>query len=69
VQGLTVAKYAMTIGADDHSRQAIDDTLVRARGIITDLLGEPGTAIELGPGDLRRVAPAIVTEKKEPPAA
>jgi hypothetical protein len=69
VQGLTVAKYAMTIGAEDHSKQAIDDTLVRARGIITDLLGEPGTAIELGPGDLRRVAPAIVTEKKEPPAA
>jgi len=69
VQGLTVAKYAMTIGAEDHSKQAIDDTLVRARGIITDLLGEPGTAIELGPGDLRRVAPAVVTEKKEPPAA
>jgi hypothetical protein len=69
VQGLTVAKYAMTIGADDHSKQAIDDTLVRARGIITDLLGEPGRAIELGPGDLRRVKPAVVLEKKEPPAA
>jgi hypothetical protein len=69
VQGLTVAKYAMTIGADDHSKQAIDDTLVRARGIITDLLGEPGRAIELGPGDLRRAEPAVVLEKREPPAA
>jgi hypothetical protein len=69
VQGLTVAKYAMTIGADDHSKQAIDDTLVRARGIITDLLGEPGRAIELGPGDLRRAQPAVVLEKKDPPAA
>jgi hypothetical protein len=59
----------MTIGADDHSKQAIDDTLVRARGIITDLLGEPGRAIELGPGDLRRVKPAVVLQKKEPPAA
>jgi hypothetical protein len=69
VQGLTVAKYAMTIGAEDHSKQAIEDTLKRARGIITDLLGEPGTAIELGPGDLRRVEPAAVVEKREPPAA
>jgi hypothetical protein len=69
VQGLTVAKYAMSIGAEDHSRQAIEDALVRARQIITDLLGEPGTAIELGPGDLRRVAPAEVVERKGPPAA
>jgi hypothetical protein len=69
VQGLTVAKYAMTIGADDHSQQAIEDTLVRARAIITDLLGEPGSAIELGPGDLRRVMPATVVSKQEPPAA
>ena len=67
VQGLTVAKYAMTIGAEDHSREAIEDTLRRARAIITDLLGEPGTAIELGPGDLRRAAPAAVVEKPIPP--
>jgi hypothetical protein len=69
VQGLTVAKYAMTIGADDQSQRAIEDTLVRARAIITDLLGEPGTAIELRPGDLRRVMPATVVSEKEPPAA
>jgi hypothetical protein len=68
VQGLTVAKYAMTIGAEDHSKQAIEDTLARARQIITDLLGEPGTAIELGPGDLRRATPAVVVERREPPA-
>jgi hypothetical protein len=68
VQGLTVAKYAMSIGAEDHGRQAIDDTLVRARAIITDRLGEPGSEIELGPGDLRRATPAAVVEKKGPPA-
>jgi hypothetical protein len=68
VQGLTVAKYAMSIGAEDHSRQAIDDTLMRARQIITDLLGEPGSEIDLGPGDLRRATPAVVVERKEPPA-
>jgi hypothetical protein len=65
VQGLTVAKYAMTMGADDHSRQAIEDTLNRARVIITDLLGEPGSAIELGPGDLRRAAPAALRADEE----
>jgi hypothetical protein len=69
VQGLTVAKYAMTIGANDHSQQAIEDTLRRAREIITDLLGAPGMPIELGPGDLRRAEPAAVAEKKEPPTA
>jgi hypothetical protein len=68
VQGLTVAKYAMTIGAEDQSKQAIEDTLAHARKIITDLLGDPGTSIELGPGDLRRAAPAVVVERKEPPA-
>jgi hypothetical protein len=68
VQGLTVAKYAMSVGAQDQSRQAVEDTLVRARQIITELLGEPGSAIELGPGDLRRVTPAAVAEKKGPPA-
>jgi hypothetical protein len=69
VQGLTVAKYAMSIGAEDQSRRAIEDTLVRARQIITDLLGEPGSAIELGPGDLRRATPAAVVDKKGPPPA
>jgi hypothetical protein len=42
---------------------------VRARAIITDLLGEPGTSVALGPGDLRRAAPAVVVEKREPPVA
>jgi hypothetical protein len=67
VQGLTVAKYAMSIGAEDHSKQAIEDTLVRARAIITDLLGEPGSSVAFGPGDLRRTTPAGVAEKREPP--
>jgi len=60
VQGLTVAKYALSIGSDEHSRQAIEDTLKRARAIITDLLGEPGAEVDLRPGDLRRTAPATV---------
>jgi hypothetical protein len=68
VQGLTVAKYAMSIGAEDHSKQAIEDTLVRARAIITDLLGDPGSSVAFGPGDLRRTAPAGVVEKPEPPS-
>jgi hypothetical protein len=62
VQGLTVAKYALTMGADEQSRQAIEETLRRARTIITDLLGEPGGATGIGPGDLRRETPAAVAE-------
>ncbi len=68
VQGLTVAKYALTMGADDQSKQAIEDTLRRARSIITDLLGDPGSGMELGPGDLRRSEPAVIIADAEPPA-
>ena len=69
VQGLTVAKYALSIGAEDHSKQAIEDTLVRARAIITDLLGEPGSSGGFGPGDLRRTTAAAVVDKQEPPSS
>lgn len=64
VQGLTVAKYAMTMGSDAQSKQAIEDTLRRARSLITDLLGEPGTGRELRPGDLRRTTAATVLEPR-----
>ena len=62
VQGLTVAKYAMDAGADERSRAAIEETLRKARALITDLLGDPQTEIALGPGDLRRTTPAAVLE-------
>jgi hypothetical protein len=66
VQGLTVAKYALSMGADEQSRQAIEETLRHARGIITDLLGEPGATIAVAPGDLRRDRAADVSGPSSP---
>jgi hypothetical protein len=60
VQGLSVAKYSLEQGKDDQSRKAIEDSLKKARGLITELLGEDGSEVELGPGDLRRERPAAV---------
>jgi GAF domain-containing protein len=55
VQGLTVAKYAIGQGHVDEGARAIDDTLARARQLITDQLTE-ATADQGGPrpGDLVR---------------
>ncbi len=55
VQGLTVAKYAIGQGHVDEGVRAIDDTLRRARQLITDQLTE-ATADQGGPrpGDLVR---------------
>ena len=55
VQGLTVAKYAIGQGHVDEGVRAIDDTLRRARQLITDQLTE-ATAQQGGPrpGDLVR---------------
>jgi hypothetical protein len=58
VQGLSVAKYSLDQGQDDKSRAAVEDTLKKARALITELLGEEET--ELGPGELRRERPATV---------
>lgn len=60
VQGLSVAKYALDQGKDEQSRKAIEDSLLNARWIITELLGERNSETELGPGELRRTAPAKV---------
>jgi hypothetical protein len=68
VQGLTVAKYQLDRGEDEHSRAAIEETLRRARALITDLLGEPGTEVALGAGDLRRQVSATVTEGSTRPS-
>jgi hypothetical protein len=66
VQGLSVAKYALDQGKDEQSRKAIEDSLLKARGIITELLGEKDSEIELGAGDLRRKAPAEVRGSDAP---
>jgi hypothetical protein len=62
VQGLTVAKYELDRGDDDRSREAIEETLRKARVLITELLGERDSEVELGPGDLRRSQSAAVTQ-------
>jgi hypothetical protein len=65
VQGLTVAKYELDRGKDDRSRAAIEETLRKARALITDLLGERGTDRALGPGDLRRSEGATVNPRPD----
>jgi hypothetical protein len=67
VQGLTVAKYELDRGQDQRSHAAIEETLLKARALITELLGERGTEVELGPGDLRRRASAAVITESRPP--
>jgi hypothetical protein len=65
VQGLTVAKYELERGEDGRSREAIEETLRKARALITELLGERGSEVELGPGDLRRTkGAAVATESR-----
>jgi signal transduction histidine kinase len=56
VQGLTVAKYALEGGNAEMAGQAIDDTLRRARAIITGLIDESHPS---SPGSLRRIRPAL----------
>lgn len=60
VQGLVVAETALALEQHDLSREALESTLRSARGIISDLLGEVGTEVRLGPGDLRRKKAATV---------
>jgi hypothetical protein len=60
VQGLSVAKYALDQGQDKKSQEAVEDTLKKARELITELLGEKDSEVELGPGELRRQRPATV---------
>jgi hypothetical protein len=58
VQGLAQAKMALDLGQRDVGYRAIDDTLVASRRIMTDLLGAPGSELDLGAGDIRRQTPA-----------
>lgn len=58
VQGLAQAKMALDLGRRDEGRAAVEATLKASRRIMTELLGDEGTELALGPGDLRRNAPA-----------
>ena len=60
VQGLVVAETALALDEHEQSQQALESTLVAARQIISDLLGEVGTEGRLGPGDLRRKKAATI---------
>lgn len=64
VQGLTVAKMAMELDQTDESYRALDETLQKARGIISELLGDDATR-HLGAGELVRAQPALVTDDGE----
>ena len=57
VQGLAEAQLAFDVGRPEQAREAVERTLAQARRIMTELLGEPGSGHELGPGDLRRASP------------
>jgi hypothetical protein len=54
VQGLAVAKYSFDLDQHDKARDAVEGTLVAARAIISELLGDLGDEAELGPGTLKR---------------
>ena len=64
VQGLTVAKLALEMNQSKASHRAIDETLLKARGIISDLLGDDAAEDKkIGPGELVRAQPAIVNRE------
>ena len=60
VQGLTVAQMALELDEREESKEALERTLVAAREIVTDLLGEVREAG--APPSLRRRSPARVKE-------
>ena len=60
VQGLVVAETALALDQRELSQEALAATLVSARQIITDLIGDANSKTRLGAGDLRRNAPAVI---------
>ncbi len=58
VQGLAKTKLSLDLGRTEEGEREVEETLAASRRIISDLLGEPDSETELGPGDLRREAPA-----------
>jgi GAF domain-containing protein len=68
VQGLALAKYAIEAGDLDQGVRALDDTLERARDIITSQLEEvAGRGRALTPGDLVRRGPSTIEPRRVPP--
>lgn len=60
VQGLVMAKYTAQRGDVEAATRAIDDTLTRARRLISDQLGEVVSGRGIRPGDLARAEAAGV---------
>lgn len=58
VQGLAQAKMALDLGQREEGYAAIEQTLVAARRIMTEVLGKEGDFLDLGPGDIRRAGGA-----------
>jgi hypothetical protein len=67
VQGLVIAETALALDQRERSQAALEATLVSARQIISDLLGEVGSDARLGAGDLRRRQPATVVDPATDP--
>ncbi len=65
VQGLVVAKYTAQRGDVEAAIGAIDDTLVRARKIISDQLAEVVSGRGIQPGDLARAQAAGVRQEPD----
>ncbi len=63
VQGLVVAKYSAQRGNVDAAIEAIDDTLIRARKLISDQLSDVVNGRGIRPGDLARAEAAGVRQK------
>jgi hypothetical protein len=61
VQGLYVAQTALALDQRELSEEALRTTLDAARAIISELLGQAGTDVELGPGELSRHTAALST--------
>jgi signal transduction histidine kinase len=55
VQGIAVARYALAVGAVEEAGRALDETLGRARAMVTDQLDDVlEVRGEIQPGDLVR---------------
>lgn len=65
VQGLVVAKYTAQRGDVEAAIGAIDDTLVRARKIISDQLADVVSGRGIRPGDLARAQAAGVRQEPD----
>lgn len=63
VQGLVIAETALALDEQELSKAALESTLTSARQIISDLLGEAGSEVRLGPGDLRRSKAALIDHR------